>query len=279
MNDNKNSFFTAGELAQVFGISKQALLYYDKIGLCSPAFIADNGYRHYSIDQYMELELILKMRALDFSIAQIKEYIANRDKEIFLKLIQEKQKECRKIIAEKHIALQQMQTLSANINKDILCCLKQPLLIWQDEQTLLITPTTKKDSAKERVMLFTMHAQDSFENLEVLNKNVGWIIDRKGFLAEEPTRDTIAYFSFASSNKARDSQIKTLPSGMYVELYFQGTFYDNAKELPQLINKFLNVNDLQAIGDVYILPIENHLLHNDPSKYINKVFLQVEKVQ
>ena len=279
MNDNKNSFFTAGELAQVFGISKQALLYYDKIGLCSPAFIADNGYRHYSIDQYMELELILKMRALDFSIAQIKEYIANRDKEIFLKLIQEKQKECRKIIAEKHIALQQMQTLSANINKDILCCLKQPLLIWQDEQTLLITPTTKKDSAKERVMLFTMHAQDSFENLEVLNKNVGWIIDRKGFLAEEPTRDTIAYFSFASSNKGKDSQIKTLPSGMYIELYFQGTFYDNAKELPQLINKFLNVNDLHAIGDVYVLPIENHLLHNDPSKYINKVFLQVEKIQ
>ena len=28
-----------------------------------------------------------------------------------------------------------------------------------------------------------------------------------------------------------------------------------------------------------VLPIENHLLHNDPSNYINKVFLQVEKIQ
>ena len=45
------------------------------------------------------------------------------------------------------------------------------------------------------------------------------------------------------------------------------------------IEEFLQANKLQAVGDVYVLPIENHLLHNDPSKYINKVFLQVEKMQ
>lgn len=37
-------FFTAGELATLFNIPKQTLLYYDRIGLLVPEFIAENGY-------------------------------------------------------------------------------------------------------------------------------------------------------------------------------------------------------------------------------------------
>ena len=80
----KQSYFTAGELANIFGISKQTLLYYDRMGLFSPAFISENGYRHYSIDQYMDLEVILRLRALNISIALIKQYLGNRSKEDLL---------------------------------------------------------------------------------------------------------------------------------------------------------------------------------------------------
>ena len=38
-NINECNCFTAGELASLFGISKQTLLYYDKIHLLSPDFI------------------------------------------------------------------------------------------------------------------------------------------------------------------------------------------------------------------------------------------------
>ncbi|MBQ9636080.1 MAG: MerR family DNA-binding transcriptional regulator, partial [Acidaminococcaceae bacterium] len=44
--ENASRYFTAGELASMFGISKQSLLYYDKIHLLSPDFISPNGYRH-----------------------------------------------------------------------------------------------------------------------------------------------------------------------------------------------------------------------------------------
>ena len=69
-NETRNCF-TAGELANLFGISKQTLLYYDKIHLLSPDFISENGYRHYAIEQYLYLEIIVNMRSLDFSIADI----------------------------------------------------------------------------------------------------------------------------------------------------------------------------------------------------------------
>ena len=132
---------------------------------------------------------------------------------------------------------------------------------------------------------FETHAYPHEIDGYVLDKNVGWIIDSKAFLSHKPVRNTIAFFSYAPNQCEQcnefmeGSEIYTLPKGLYAEIYFQGTFYDNAFNVSNTIETFLNANELKAISDVYVLPIENHLLHNDPNKYINKVFLQVEKMQ
>ena len=106
----KQSYFTAGELANIFGISKQTLLYYDRMGLFSPAFISENGYRHYSIHQYMDLEVILRLRALNISIALIKQYLGNRSKEDFVSILESKRQESEKIIKENQEILKIVQS-------------------------------------------------------------------------------------------------------------------------------------------------------------------------
>ena len=281
----KQSYFTAGELANIFGISKQTLLYYDRMGLFSPAFISENGYRHYSIHQYMDLEVILRLRALNISIALIKQYLNNRSKEDFVSILESKRQESEKIIKENQEILKIVQSFSANISVEKEMPFNQPLLTWRKERKLCATPTTDAHNGKDRVMLFTRHAEQTFENNNVLDKNVGWIIDCDTFLKHMPIRNTIAFFSYAPDKyeeacaNEECSEIYTLPLGLYVEIYFKGTFYENAVPVSKAIEEFLQANKLQAVGDVFVLPIENHLLHNDPSKYINKVFLQVEKVQ
>ena len=91
MSKNSESFFTAGELATLFNIPKQTLLYYDKMNLLTPEFIAENGYRHYSLKQYLTLEVIVNLRKLDIPISKIKEYIENRDIDAFDKSKNKKQ--------------------------------------------------------------------------------------------------------------------------------------------------------------------------------------------
>jgi DNA-binding transcriptional MerR regulator len=281
----KQSYFTAGELANIFGISKQTLLYYDRMGLFSPAFISENGYRHYSIHQYMDLEVILRLRALNISIALIKQYLNNRSKEDFVSILESKRQESEKIIKENQEILKIVQSFSANISVEKEMPFNQPLLTWRKERKLCATPTTDAHNGKDRVMLFTRHAEQTFEDNNVLDKNVGWIIDCDTFMKHMPIRNTIAFFSYAPDKyeeacaNGQCSEIYTLPLGLYVEIYFKGTFYENAVPVSNAIEEFLHANKLQAVGDVFVLPIENHLLHNDPSKYINKVFLQVEKVQ
>lgn len=65
---DKKEYYTAGELAKLFGIPKQTMFYYDKMGLLTPEFVAENGYRYYAMPQYLTLEIILFLRKLDISV-------------------------------------------------------------------------------------------------------------------------------------------------------------------------------------------------------------------
>ena len=44
-------FLSAGQFAQVCGVNKQTLLYYEKLGLFAPCRRLENGCRYYSLDQ------------------------------------------------------------------------------------------------------------------------------------------------------------------------------------------------------------------------------------
>lgn len=57
---------------------------------------------------------------------------------------------------------------------------------------------------------------------------------------------------------------------------FKGPYYTQVKILAAKFQNFIEKNDLQAIGDLYVLPLKNHWLTSDPSDYINQISMQVE---
>lgn len=70
--------FSIGELSKYQNISKQTLIFYDKIGLFRPAYVdPNNGYRYYSSAQIDRLDTILIMKKIGFSLKEIKEYMKN----------------------------------------------------------------------------------------------------------------------------------------------------------------------------------------------------------
>ena len=59
--------FSIGELSKYQKISKQTLIFYDKIGLFRPAYVdPNNGYRYYSASQIDYLDTILLMKKIGF---------------------------------------------------------------------------------------------------------------------------------------------------------------------------------------------------------------------
>lgn len=70
------NYFSIGEVSRYQNISKQTLIFYDKIGLFRPAYVdPDNGYRYYSASQIDQLDTILIMKRIGFSLKEIREHM------------------------------------------------------------------------------------------------------------------------------------------------------------------------------------------------------------
>ncbi len=62
------ALYKIGEFSQRCGVSKDTLRYYDKAGILTPSYKADNGYRMYTEYDLMKLMQIRTLRGLDFPL-------------------------------------------------------------------------------------------------------------------------------------------------------------------------------------------------------------------
>lgn len=69
----KNDLMLIGEIADFFGISRKAIRLYEKKGIIKPVKVdASNGYRYYSAEQVQQLNALLELKLLGFSLDEIK---------------------------------------------------------------------------------------------------------------------------------------------------------------------------------------------------------------
>jgi DNA-binding transcriptional MerR regulator len=71
--------YTVSELAQLAGVSRRTLHYYDEKGLLAPAEVAANSYRYYDDDSLFRLQHILFYREVGLELHQIKDILDDPD--------------------------------------------------------------------------------------------------------------------------------------------------------------------------------------------------------
>lgn len=70
--------FTIGEFARFGGLSVRMLRHYDEVGLLKPARVdPETGYRYYSAYQLPDLNRVLALKGLGFSLAEIERILAD----------------------------------------------------------------------------------------------------------------------------------------------------------------------------------------------------------
>ena len=67
------------ELAKAFGVKKDTVRYYTRIGLLRPSKSLENGYKFYGAKEQIRLKFILSARDLGFAIEDIKQIISESD--------------------------------------------------------------------------------------------------------------------------------------------------------------------------------------------------------
>lgn len=66
-------FMKIGEIAAFFNVSVKAIRVYEKKGILKPAKIDEQtGYRYYTVEQVQKLNALIELKAVGFSLAEIK---------------------------------------------------------------------------------------------------------------------------------------------------------------------------------------------------------------
>ncbi len=73
--------YKISEFSKITNLTVKALRYYDEQGILKPVCRAGNAYRYYDENDFRKAQLIVFLRDLDFSIAEIKDVFAHYDTE------------------------------------------------------------------------------------------------------------------------------------------------------------------------------------------------------
>lgn len=277
MSQKRKEYYTAGELAELFHLPKQTLLYYDKTGILSPEFISENNYRHYSMKQYLILEIILNMRKLNIPINKIKKYLQNRNETSFAQLLLDKEKECLKTIEENQKILNDIQLVLKHLNKMKHSHLGQITLTFRKAKQFLMTPVDSNISGTEIIDVLAQHNLKVFSKEHFREKAVGWILSQNDFFKGIYGKPK-AFFSTPNPLYHEQQNIVIRPEGLYATIRFQGILLEHTQELSDLFNDFLVSNRLKAVDDIYVITLKDHWLTDDIKEYISQISLRVESL-
>lgn len=273
-----NGFFSIGEISKLQNISRQTLIFYDKIGLFCPSYIdPDNGYRYYSAKQLDYLDTILIMKKIGFSLDEIKTHMKNYtiDNSIValrkqLSVIKRQIEELQMIKSRvEHRCLQLEYSVSIRDSSDTVTLenMKHQYILLQKvdapyslEKVSLATKECFVRSFKEQLPIF-------FQSGAI----VPYDRIRQG-------RYTEASFVFLPIEKSSNiNGVMEMPAGKCVCTYHIGAYPSIGRAYERILN-YCEENHLNIVSDSYEFAINDYLSTGDETEYVTKIMFYVGKV-
>jgi MerR family transcriptional regulator, activator of bmr gene len=116
----KKNLFTIGEVSGIKGITKKALRFYEKIGLLKPRFTnPENGYRFYSWEQFVAMDIIKAMRVMDISPLVIKTVMEKRDIGGLLRFLDTEKANAARVIDELEKTMETIDEVQESIRSSL----------------------------------------------------------------------------------------------------------------------------------------------------------------
>lgn len=275
MAKKSEQYFTVGEFANLFGISKQTLFYYERNKIFCPDFIDENGYRYYSLEQYFIFEIIVTLRKLRIPLQKIAAYIQNRNINNLQKLFLEKQ-----IEYDQKLELLKRNKYNLQVKIDHLEQIKK---IRIDKITLENCPeeylVTNKFSnlaisKKDKLKLVAKHNLP-FSASEILNEYVmGYILQHEQLIAKDYMNISHIFTRVSHPEEYKNVFIK--PEGLYAKICTPNGHHSNYKNAFAKLSKFIELNNLCILGNAYITQLRNYWSTPNPDEYITQIAIQVE---
>lgn len=269
-----NNFLNISDFAKIAGVSRQTLIYYDRIGLFSPAVVAENKYRMYSHKQLDEIGIITILRDLGMPLKKIKSVLNDVSPETMqktlryqCKVLQDKIDKLTTLNEMTQIRLQQIETGMQYQNDDPCCFLKKidaPVPFFVGAET-----PYDQDKAQDDIII------DFFETVEKsglpLIFSFGYVKQTSDVLTGNYNKVRRMGFRVKNKNVANTF----LPAGTYLIAYGKGD-YGDTKSVYDYLLRFAEANALTLCENVYEEYLIDELAEKDPDRFVFQISVRVE---
>lgn len=267
---DKRNFFYASDLAQLYNISKQTLIFYDKKDLFKPDYVDSNGYRMYSLKQFFILGIILDLKIMGFNLNDIKNFLEHRTPEDTLSLLN---KQLHKLTKQIELTTKLCDNIKSKINTINIyndCKLNEITLSYREEEYFLVSEQIPLSLPQKERFLAAATLLNS-----AVDKNGLKEYNLSGFIFN----DTIADFSpesykvFCKTNKSNHNYVK--PYGLYLQICVNTNFADAVNTAKPLLINFCKALNLKTNNIIYIKTLRNYWSTDSHDNFISKIEVPV----
>ncbi|MDR4985999.1 MerR family transcriptional regulator [Bacillus cereus] len=236
------TLFSIGEVAKIKGITIKALRYYHKMGILIPKHIDEStGYRYYSIDQFIHIDIIQSCRELNTSIVELQEIFKECNTDKLLQFLQLKRAEAEEHIKKMKEVIETIDGLHAKVGSSQEILKNDEISIkFFEKRYVIVAPCKEVGSLQELLYYSNLEkiVQDYEEKMSMemgilYNVNEKWDVEPK--------------YVF---NKVQDhvhmeemQNIKVLPGGKYITLAYSK---ENEEERRNTMIKYTKENDIEV---------------------------------
>lgn len=271
MSELDDKYIRSGEFAEISGVNKQTLFYYEKINLFMPAFIDKQGYRYYTFAQLDVFSTILALKTIGMSLEEIKRHIVTRNAQttqsLFLGCIQKTREKIR-----------ELETLSREMEKRVELIEKarkircgEVYIEHHEKQYLQCGSYIAEDATPiERHACIGELIEYRLKHQLHCGHALGGMVERSFF--EHPTGNQTKYCRYFTvidrPDKEKGNMEKT--AGNYLVLYYKGSYDKTYLAYPQ-INEYAKVHNLKLGDFAYEESMIDEISECDSLEYITQI--------
>lgn len=266
-------YMTIKEFSNLTSIKSQTLRYYDQIGLFSPEYRGENGYRYYTRNQLTTSYLIISLREIGISIDEIKKYIDIRTPEQLFSLFGTQREHILTEIKKLTRIIEIMQ-LYVDMTKDAIKYKENSINIeYKKKEPIFLSPIVTNDPINDPIndSIISFYNFATENEIDVIGYPSGAIINIQSFESDRSLLVKHYYF------KMIDEQNSYKPEGKYVVFYGRCA-YGESTDFYEKLFAYIKENNLRICGDAFEEYPLNEFTTKDEKHYCVKIEVMVEDI-
>ena len=269
-----NNLFTISDFAKLMGISRQTLIYYDRIGLFKPVRVLDNGYRLYARSQINVISMISMLGEMGVPLKEIKAIVDNISPDTAIEILKKQRNEAeeklRRFRMLEEMISKRIEQISfgKEISQRVLPCFSIeeikddiPLYVGKDINLPL--------SDIEDDFILDFYAKCEKRNFPLIFSG-GQIKSKENILSGKT--NIVSNMCFTLKDPAYANSV--IPKGRYAIGYVRGN-YGNTVGIYEDLFAFIAEKGMKIVGNAYEEYLLDELAENDPACFIMKTMVRV----